>query len=100
MQKSSRSENQVLTSHGFSILGKWIKSSLETSVFEQFQSLVLTVWCEVSRRFFDLVDRGHTEKQLSASLEDFRGTAQFKYSAPWEEAFSHTGDPAEREDIT
>ena len=73
---------------------------LETSVLEQFQSLVLTVWCEVSRRFFDLVDRGHTEKQLSASLEDFRGTAQFKYSAPWEEAFSHTGDPAEREDIT
>jgi len=29
MQKSSRSENQVLMSHGFSILGKWIKSSLD-----------------------------------------------------------------------
>src|SRR5262245_1779967 len=28
MQKSSRSENQVLMLHGFSILGKWIKSSL------------------------------------------------------------------------
>src|SRR4029453_13621539 len=29
MQKSSRSENQVLMSHGFSILGKGIKSNLE-----------------------------------------------------------------------
>ena len=56
--------------------------------------------CEVSRRFFDLVDLGLTEKELSTSLEDFRGIAQFKYGAPWEEAFSHTGDPAEREDIT
>jgi hypothetical protein len=28
MQKSSRSESQVLMSHGFSVLGKWIKSSL------------------------------------------------------------------------
>jgi hypothetical protein len=73
---------------------------LEARVFEQFQSLVLTVWCEVSRRFFDLVDRGLTEKQLSTSLEDFRGIAQFKYGAPWEEAFSHAGDPSEREDIT
>jgi hypothetical protein len=27
MQKSLRSENQVLMSHGFSMLGKWIKSS-------------------------------------------------------------------------
>jgi len=73
---------------------------LEPSVFAQFQSLVLTVWCEVSRRFFDLVDRGLTEKQLSTSFEDFRGIAQFKYGAPWEEAFSHAGDPGEREDIT
>ena len=73
---------------------------LEPRVFEQFQSLVLTVWCEVSRRFFDLVDRGLTEKQLSTSLEDFRGIAQFKYGAPWEEAFSHAGSPAEREDTT
>ena len=73
---------------------------LEPRVFEKFQSLVLTVWREVSRRFFDLVDRGLTEKQLSTSLEDFRGIAQFKYGAPWEEAFSHAGDPAEREDIT
>jgi hypothetical protein len=49
---------------------------------------------------FDLVDCGLTEKQLSASFEDFRGIAQFKYGALWEEAFSHAGDPAEREDIT
>jgi hypothetical protein len=35
---------------------------------------VLTVWCEVSRRFFDLVEGGLTEKQLSASLEDFSPT--------------------------
>jgi hypothetical protein len=73
---------------------------LEARVFEQLQALVLTVWCEVSRRFFDLVDLGLTEKELSTSLEDFRGIAQFKYGAPWEEAFSHAGDPAEREDIT
>src|SRR6516225_9014897 len=33
MQKSSRSENQVLMLHGFSILGKWIKSSLEHGLF-------------------------------------------------------------------
>jgi hypothetical protein len=71
---------------------------LEARVFEQFQSLVLTVWCEVSRRFFDLVDRGLTEKQLSTGLDDFRGIAQFRYGAPWEEAFSHAGDPAGRED--
>src|SRR5262245_16088780 len=28
MQKSSRSESQVLMAHGFSVLGKWTKSSL------------------------------------------------------------------------
>ena len=71
---------------------------LEARVFEQLQFLVLTVWCEVSRRFFELVDRGLTEKQLSTDLDDFRGIAQFRYGAPWEEAFSHVGDPAERED--
>jgi len=32
MQKSPPSENQVLMAHGFSILGKWIKSSLEDLV--------------------------------------------------------------------
>ena len=71
---------------------------LEARVFEQLQVLVLTVWCEVSRRFFDLVDRGLTAKQLSMGLDDLRGIAQFKYGAPWEEAFSHSGGPAERED--
>jgi Apea-like HEPN len=73
---------------------------LEARVFEQLQALVLTVWCEVSRRFFDLADRGLTDKQLATGLDDFRGIAQFRYGAPWEEAFSHAGDPAEREDIT
>src|SRR3954447_8228373 len=32
MQKSPPSENQVLMAHGFSILGKWIKSSKERAV--------------------------------------------------------------------
>ena len=73
---------------------------LEASVFEQLQTRMLTVWCEVSRRFFDLVDRGLTAKQLSTGLDDLRGIAQFKYGAPWEEAFSHSGGPAEREDTT
>jgi hypothetical protein len=71
---------------------------LKASVFEQRQALVLTVWCKVSRRFFDLVDRGLTEKQLFTGLDDFRGIARFRYGAPWEEAFSHFGGPAERED--
>ena len=71
---------------------------LEARVFAQLQALVLTVWREVSRRFFALVDRGLTEKQLSTGLDDLRGIAQFKYGAPWEEAFSHSGGPAERED--
>jgi hypothetical protein len=73
---------------------------LEARVFAQLQALVLTVWCEVSRRFFALVDRGLTEKQLSTGLDDFRGIARFRYGAPWEEAFSHAGAPAEREDNT
>src|SRR5262245_236021 len=29
MQKSSHSQSQVLMAHGFSVLGKWTKSSLE-----------------------------------------------------------------------
>jgi hypothetical protein len=73
---------------------------LEARVFEQLQALVLIVWCEVSRRFFDLVDRGLTEKQLATGLDDFRGIARFRYGAPWEEAFSYAGDLVEREDNT
>jgi len=73
---------------------------LEARVFEQLQALVLTVWCEASRRFFDPVDHGLTEKQLSTGLDDLRGITQFKYGAPWEEAFSRSRGPAEREDNT
>ena len=64
---------------------------MEPKVLERFQSLVLRVWAETSRRFFGLVDHGISEEQLAAGLEEFRGIAQLKYGASWGDAFGLRG---------
>ena len=65
--------------------------ALAATELDRLQARVLGAWAELSRRFFDLVDHGLSEKQLSEGFEDFRGIAPFKYGAAWEEVFRHPG---------
>jgi hypothetical protein len=61
---------------------------MEPKDIERLQTLVLRAWAETSRRFFGLVDRGVSEDQLAAGLDEFRGIAPLKYGLPWDDAFN------------
>src|SRR5215211_6172809 len=73
MQKSSRSENQVLMLHGFSILGKWIKSSSDACWLAHLLRLGVLpqgyIYPKAERPVRDLLrKRAHLVRQHTANV--------------------------------